>query len=295
VPKPKIVFLYPLLCLYGVTISTASFACLAAIPLMPIGDLIVICFTSPVFSVFLDRLVLKRPLTILSICLCLFIIIGDVLVVQPPLIFTRDDDDIDNNTIKAVIVSEEDTSNKKHEQNYFLGVALCMYTAAAVSIANVIGAQCNKMAVSTNYLMLVSGYSSLLLSLISSLFLTNRLLSAPLSLPIEAAVLLPLSAAITMIAYWTITLAVSITRHPTLISMLRSTEILISLVTESLWWNQLPGTVSLLGSLLVAACVFSMAAQDWIAAAARQAGGSCKGKKGTVGELGEANSVVTKL
>ena len=165
-----------------------------------------------------------------------------------------------------------------------------MYTAAAVSIANVIGAYCNKMAVSTDYLMLVSGYSSLLLSLISSLFLPNRVLSDPQSLPIEAAVLLPLSAAITMIAYWTITLAVSITRHPTLISMLRSTEILISLVTESLWWNQLPGTVSLLGSLLVAACVFSMAAQDWIAAAARQAVIRCKKGRG-----GESISVVTKL
>ena len=61
-----------------------------------------------------------------------------------------------------------------------------------------------------------------------------------------------------------------LTHHPTLISMLHSTEILISLVTEALWWNELPGTVSLLGSLLVAACVFTMAAHDKIMAALRE-------------------------
>merc|ERR1719350_2372615 len=118
--------------------------------------------------------------------------------------------------------------------------------------------------------MLVSGFSSLLLSLISTIFLPNRLLTDPQSLSMKAAVLLPLCGAITMVAYWTITLAISITQRPTLISMLRSTEIIISLVTESLWWNQLPGLLSLFGSLLVAVCVLSMAAQEHIITAARK-------------------------
>merc|ERR1712055_947413 len=60
---------YGLASLYGFSLSTSSLAVLTAIPLMPIGDLIVISFTSPVFSVFIDRLVNKRSLTLLSICL----------------------------------------------------------------------------------------------------------------------------------------------------------------------------------------------------------------------------------
>ena len=118
--------------------------------------------------------------------------------------------------------------------------------------------------------MLVSDISSFLLSLISTSFLPNRLLTYPQSLSLKAALLLPVSAGITMVAYWTITLAISITHHPTLISMLRSTEILISLVTEALWWNELPGTISLLGSLLVSACVLTMAAHDKIVTYSRQ-------------------------
>jgi len=263
-PKNKRIVLYFLIGLYGFSVSTMNFACLAAIQLMPIGDLIVICFASPVFSVFLDRIVLKRAFTLLSLSLCLLIIIGDVLVVQPPFLF-GDSDSIHNathNSTKSVM--------EKHGDSYYIGVALCLYTAAAAAVANVLSAHCNKKEISTSHLMLVSGISSLLLSLISSIFISNKLLTAPQSFSLQAAILLPFLALLTMVAYWTITLAVSVTRHPTLISMLRSTEILISLVTESLWWHQMPGICSLVGSLLVAACVLSMAAHDKIAIATKE-------------------------
>jgi len=67
-----------------------------------------------------------------------------------------------------------------------------------------------------------------------------------------------------MIAYLTIVVAISITANPTLIAMLRSTEILISLITESFWWNKPPDMLTLCGSLLVAICVASMASKDWL-------------------------------
>ena len=44
----------------------------------------------------------------------------------------------------------------------------------------------------------------------------------------------------------------------------RSTEIPLSLVTEALYWSRLPGPVSVLGALLVAASVAAMAAHDTI-------------------------------
>jgi len=259
--------LYAWLALYGFTISTASFACIAAIPYMPIGDLIVICFTSPVFSVFIDRVVNKRLFTILSISLCFFIVVGDVLVIQPPFLFPNDV--VSYNETKPHLV-EEPTTDEKHGHNYYFGVALCFYTAAAISVANVVGAKCNKLSISTSQLMLVSGFSSVLLSLVSTIFLTNRVLTDPTSLPTNAAALLPVSGCITMLAYWTITLAISITGNPTLIAMLRSSEILISLVTESIWWSEVPGSMSLLGALLVTFCVVSMSGHDKIMMVSRK-------------------------
>jgi len=249
------------LVLYGFTISTGSFACTAAIPYMPIGDLIVICFTSPVFSVFIDRVVNKRFFTVLSISLCFFIVVGDDLVIQPPFMF-RTGSAPHNKT--QPLIPEGTRRDKKHGHHYYIGVALCFYTAAAISVANVVGAKCNKLSISTSQLMFVSGCSSVLLSLVSTIFLSNRVLTNPTSLNTKAAALLPVSGSLTMVAYWTITLAISITGNPTLIAMLRSTEILISLVTESIWWNQIPGSLSLVGALLVTFCVISMAGHDKI-------------------------------
>jgi len=246
-----------LLIVYGFSIATMSFACIAAIPMMPIGDLIVLCFTSPVFSLFLDRIIGKRFLTFLSVLLCFLILVGDILVVQPPFIFNGTDPD------------GEENEARHRGSHYYLGVALCLYGAIVGSVANVIGAQCNKRNISSSCLMLVSGSFSLVVSLTTSIFLTNRLISHPAELSLKAALLLPASAGLTMIAYWTITLAVSLTRHPTLISMLRSTEIIISQFTEAIWWQQLPGPLSLSGSLLVSACVLAMAAHDKIVSIAK--------------------------
>jgi len=258
-----------LIVLYGFTVATMSFACLAAIPLMPIGDLVVLCYVYPVFSVFLDRIVLKRALTFLSISLCFLIILGDILVVKPPFIFG--DEDSKNETMESLAVDNiPNKSQKKHGEYYYVGVALCLYAAASGAVTNVVGAKCNQNNISSSQLMLVSGITGLILSLIAVTFLPNRLLTNPGSMSYKDAYLLPVSAGITMAAYWAFTLAISITRHPTLISMLHSTEILIALVTEALWWNELPDMSSLLGSLLVTACVLTMAGHDKIVATFKQ-------------------------
>lgn len=78
-----------------------------------------------------------------------------------------------------------------------------------------------------------------------------RLLTAPKSLPLSSALALPVAAVMTLLAFWFVTLAVTITARPTLVSMLRSTEIILSLVTESVWWGQPPHYLSIIGSLLV--------------------------------------------
>ena len=64
---------YLLLFAYGLLTSTSSFSVITAIPLLPIGDLIVLCFLSPVFSIIWSSLIIKKPLTLLSIVLCTFI------------------------------------------------------------------------------------------------------------------------------------------------------------------------------------------------------------------------------
>ena len=45
--------------------------------------------------------------------------------------------------------------------------------------------------------------------------------------------------------------AVSITQNPTLVNMLRSTEIPMSFITEAIYWSQFPDPLSIVGSLIV--------------------------------------------
>ena len=60
--------------LRGFFIASMSFSCVMAVPLMPIGDLVVIAFSSSiVFSLMLECLILKRPLTVLATILCILI------------------------------------------------------------------------------------------------------------------------------------------------------------------------------------------------------------------------------
>ena len=59
--------------LYGMFSSSMGYSAVLAVSMMPIGDLIVITYTAPVFSVILDALILKRPLTILTVILCISI------------------------------------------------------------------------------------------------------------------------------------------------------------------------------------------------------------------------------
>jgi len=268
-------FQWSMMGLYGVLISSVNLTALAAIPLMPIGDLIVLCFTSPVFSVIFEFLILRRPLKIYSVILCVLIIVGDVLVVRPSFLFASEDEnevideDLNHPTLlltNETITNQNDTEPSlteeelKNNGHYYIGVGLCLYAAAAVSVANVINVSVIKSneSITTSHLVTMSGIFSVVLSLISTFFMANRLVTDPASLSLRAAIALPITSVMTLLAFWFITIAVTMTQHPTLVSMLRSTEIIISLVTESIWWGHSPHYLSIIGSLLVMFCVVTM-------------------------------------
>ena len=107
-----------------------------------------------------------------------------------------------------------------------------------------------------------TGIWSVFISLVTIPLSPNRLVTAPLSLaPLSWAMLL-LTASLALLAFWWLVLAVSLLQHPTLVQMLRSTEICLTLVTEAVYTASAPDTISALGSLLVMACVGLMAAHD---------------------------------
>ena len=197
-------------------------------------------------------------------------VLGDILVVQPSFLFptssaTHTSTNITSST-SSNLTSQSYTSAEEMKAGgeYLLGVGICFSVAAACAMGNVINVGVMKAneRITTVHLMLMSGVFAVLLSLLTSLLLPNRLLTAPLSLSLTSTLSLLLSAGMTFMAFWFISLAVTITKTPTLISMLRSTEIVLSLGTESIWWGQPPHYLSIIGSLLVMLSVVLMTKVD---------------------------------
>ena len=166
--------------------------------------------------------------------------------------------------VSGVEMTPDSAEDLKQGSHYMLGVGLCLFAAATCAGSNVLNVKITRSneRVSTVYLLLLTGVFSLLLSLASTVFLPNRLLTGPQSLSLSSALALPVAAMMTLLAFGFVTLAVSITRHPTLVSMLRSTEIILSLVTESVWWGHPPHYLSVIGSLLVTFCVINNLTTD---------------------------------
>jgi len=269
-----------LICVYGFFSSTMAYACIMAVSLMPISDLIVICYLCPVFSVILDALVLKRPLTVLSVLLCIIIVIGDVLVVQPSFIFSEKSvpTNLQNSSNEIELELEHEYNSNQtssvlkdmigadSDTNYMIGVCLCIYSALAASIDNVVQVLVSrndeKKIVSRSHWVTSTGVWGVILSIISLPLLPNPLLTSPQSMSLVTVSMLFVSAFIIILAIWWLVTAVSLIQHPTLVTMLRTTEIIMSLVTESLYWGHLPSLLSASGSILVMLSVAGMAAHD---------------------------------
>ena len=189
-------------------------------------------------------------------------VLGDILVVQPSFIFPKTN--TPNTTTPTIttntssddeggVLTPDTAEDLRAGSDYVLGVGLSLFTAAGVAVSNVLNVRITQSneRVTTAHLLLMSGVFSLLIALGSTVFLPNRLITDPQSLPLSSALALPVAAVMVLMAFWFITLAVSITYQPTLVSMLRSTEIILSLGTEFVWWGHLPHYLSVIGSLLV--------------------------------------------
>ena len=104
---------------------------------MPISDLIIISFSTPIFAVFLEAIFLKRKITILAVTLCFLIVGGEVMVVKPYFLFnswsseSNSTENLSNVTdVGEVEIFEQDP------MNYLVGCLLATYTAVACVIGN---------------------------------------------------------------------------------------------------------------------------------------------------------------
>ena len=198
------------------------------------------------------------------------------MVVQPAVIFGKSFEQTKNNSVNnhtSLLDSDnvDPVDVDRQSWQYMIGVCLCVYTAGALSLTNIIQVPVTNgvdVDLNSNHLLLMTGtlrteskeinfllnflgFCGVLLSMVTSAFIPNPLLSSPSTVSLFSLAMLLVSGTITLLAAWSKVLAVSLTQLPTLVTMMRSTEICISMVTESVYWGHLPNTLSSIGSLLV--------------------------------------------
>lgn len=76
-----------LIALRSVVGTICHITAFAAIEYIPLGDASVLFYTSPVFTIVLARVYLKEPCTVFSTGMIVIVMIGIILVTQPPLEF----------------------------------------------------------------------------------------------------------------------------------------------------------------------------------------------------------------
>ena len=127
-------------------------------------------------------------------------------MVQPSFIFPsphhHHHNNNNNNNNSASGVTAEDL--KLDTDNYLLGVGLSLFASAACAASNVLNVKIRESNASLTslHLVLVAGLFSVLLPVVSTLFLPNRLLTGPQSLPLSSALALPVAAVMTLLAFW---------------------------------------------------------------------------------------------
>ena len=215
-----------------------SFGC---VRLMPLGDASTLLFSSPIFTMILACLCLNHKLVPIRVLFITILMIGTILVVQPPFIFG------------------EETSNSTE---YYIGAILGISTAFVDGLVNISINFCTEI----NPLVLLwwSGIGGLFVSLMAFTFDTKaRILTASISIisygDWSAYFIM---AIIGLLAYFCMTKSLQMI-DPTVVSFIRSLEIVLAFLVQILIMNQIPNYLAVIGAVLVLVSVGSIAIQDF--------------------------------
>ena len=236
----------------GSVVMICAFSCML---LMPLGDALTLLFTEPFSTMFMAAIFLGHRLRLFKISLGLFLLIGVVLVIQPPFIFPNYEDAIQNYFVKSQIhtLFQIETSRKEisyRTKLYYIGVIIALSAALAKGVLNICVNQCSK--IKSTVLMWWTGFGGIFISLIAFTFDKNaRMLSTEIFEVSYTEWLLLFGLAISgLIGYFCMTKSLQMI-DPTCVAFVRSLEIIFGYIVQITILGQIPSVLSLSGAILV--------------------------------------------
>ena len=236
-----------------------SFACMT---MMPVGDALTIVFAAPISTMIVAAIFLGHPLRLFKISLGLLLLIGTVLVVQPPFLFPHSDD-IDPDDPSHVMILLRTVIDKPYDDLYYIGVALAFGCALADGFLNISIHFCAE--INSNVLMWWSGVGGFVLSLLAFTFDTNARMLGPdiVEIPLANWLAYTSMSISGIIAYFCMTKSLQMI-DPTVVSFVRALEIIVAYVAQYVVMEEVPEMLSIVGAALVLVSVSSMTLQNLI-------------------------------
>ncbi|TRY67306.1 hypothetical protein TCAL_07230 [Tigriopus californicus] len=230
---------------------------LMSIMMIPLGDALTFIFSSPVFTCICSRIFLKHRLGLWKLVFIGSLVVGIVFVIQPPVLFPEPDipphlfhDKRDGDQGKRD-GDHDDPDVVVHDLYYYMGALLAVSGAIICSFNNVCVSGTLK---HINSMVLVGyvGAASFVISIMCTSFDKKQRIFSTQIVDIAAwewALIIGMSI-LGIFAYFSVTKALQLI-DPTVVSVLRSTEILLGFFIQVVFMHQLPDAFAIVGASIV--------------------------------------------
>ena len=217
-------------------------------------------FTEPLFTIVLSFLFLRTSIGFSKMIMCLGLLCGMMLSIQPPFIFGEKSNSTDTTGINSTTFANATSNEEKHrrDNNYYFGVTLALSCAIFGSMCNILINKCEH--AKSTVLVFYSGISGVIVSIIGLLISTDALgfFNHLASLSVTDWVTLSMISIIGILGYFSMTVALRMV-SPTSVSVLRALEIILAYLCQIIVMQQMPNKLCVLGSTLVMMCVVGIA------------------------------------
>ena len=221
----------------GGIMITSGYGCVS---LMPLGVAITLVFSAPIFTMVFACLCLKHKLGPFRAGLGLMLMVGAILVIQPPFVFDY-------------------TNSQSKSKLYYIGAILGVSTAALDGLVNISISFCAE--IHSLVLLWWSGLGGFLVALITLTFHHEaKILTLEFNqVPYDHWIAYSSQAFLGLLAYFCMTKSLQMI-DPTVVSFIRALEIILAYAVQALVLHQVPDYLAGIGAGLV---VFSVAAIAW--------------------------------
>jgi len=226
------------LTLWVIVFSIASggmtVAAYIGVQMIPVPDFVVLAHTASLFTLILSTFFLKQKLTPLKLCLCLLVVGGVILVVQPTFIFGSHLLQISKNTTndqKETTVSPMEPEHKKT-----IGTIISLLCALSAGFMHVSSAKTNGR-VSRLSLMIGGGIGTYIVTMIGYLLMNDSSGEAVSKVTLYERALLTIAVATAAMVAGHLLVIANQNATPTIVAVVRASEILLALLIEKIMFN----------------------------------------------------------